>query len=85
MSMHSKFNHMAFKNNLYGLAYGCPYIERRDNCPFKGIDQLSFKEKVEWIDSMSEEKKKSVYESHLICHYIIGENKSSTTRSVNTK
>lgn len=59
---------MAFENNLYGLAYGCPYIERKDNCPLKVIDQLSFQEKVEWIDRQSEARKKSIYESHLVCH-----------------
>lgn len=53
---------------LYGMTYGCPYNERKDNCPFKVLDQLSFKEKVEWIDRQSEARKKSIYESHLVWH-----------------
>lgn len=32
---------------LYGLAYGCPYMERKDNCPFGEINQFSFKRKVD--------------------------------------
>ena len=58
---------MALENNLYGLAYECPYIERKDNCLFKELDQLSFKEKVDWIDGLSQEKKSIIRELHLIC------------------
>ena len=62
---------------LYGLAYGCPYIERRANCPLNEIDSLSFARKVDWIDGLSEAKKRSILEIHLQCSQI-RENKVRT-------
>jgi hypothetical protein len=35
---------------LYGLAYECPYKRREQDCPFREIESLSFKEKAETID-----------------------------------
>lgn len=46
---------------LYGLAYTCPFTERKDNCSFEEINQLSFKRKVDWLDNLSEERKRSIW------------------------
>jgi len=54
---------------LYGLSYECPYIRRKDNCPLKDINSLPFKEKVDWIDCLSEDKQRSILEQHSVCIY----------------
>ena len=36
----------------------CPNLDRKINCPFKGIEQQCFLEKVKWIDNLSEKEKK---------------------------
>jgi hypothetical protein len=36
---------MVDKIMLYGLAFDCPYQKRKDDCPLKEIDCLSFIEK----------------------------------------
>ena len=56
--------------NLYGLSYECPYAMRKDSCPLKGNDALTFKEKVDWIDNLSEERKRSIWEQHRTCSQI---------------
>jgi hypothetical protein len=63
---HSKF----IVIDLYGLSYECPYIIRKDICPLKGIDSLAFNEKVDWIDNLSEERKRSIWEQHRTCSQI---------------
>lgn len=58
---------MYYEDEIFGFAYGCPLKKRDMNCPFNGIDHLSFNEKVNWIKSLSDEKKKLVIEHHLFC------------------
>lgn len=60
---HSKF----IVINLYGLSYECPYKIRKVNCPLKEIDTLTFRKKVDWLDSLSEERKRSIWEQHTAC------------------
>lgn len=55
---------------LYGLAYGCPYSERKVNCPFDEVDHLPFRRKIDWIDGLSDVKKRSILEIHLQCSQI---------------
>lgn len=52
---------------LYGLAYECPLFIRIDHCPFSSIQHLSFKEKVDWIDKLSIDKQRSIFNQHLAC------------------
>jgi len=52
---------------IYGLAFGCPYLDRQDNCPLKELEQLSFKEKVNWINSLSQDRKQKLIEKHKNC------------------
>lgn len=52
---------------LYGLAYGCPYRIRKDNCPFKEKDTSFFIEKVDWINSLVGKEKVSILNHHLVC------------------
>ena len=54
-------------NSLYGLAFDCPYFDRQVDCPLKEIEQLPFKEKVNWINSLSKERKQKLIEKHKIC------------------
>lgn len=62
-----KFPLLIEENDLYGLAYRCPILERRVDCPLKEVDHLSFKEKVIWIQSLSKEEKAILMEFHLVC------------------
>ena len=54
-------------NILCGLAYNCPYLQRKDDCPFNEVDHLSFKEKIEWIENLSQDKKWAILEHHQVC------------------
>ncbi|MBL7969861.1 MAG: hypothetical protein JNK09_22860 [Prolixibacteraceae bacterium] len=40
-------------SDVFGVAYQCPAGEREANCPLKDFDDLSFKERVEMIKTMS--------------------------------
>ena len=52
---------------LYGLAYACPHIDRKSDCPLKAIEQLPFKQKVLWINGLSKEEKGIILEHHNTC------------------
>ena len=58
---------MKEEHNLYGLAYNCPTIRRKSDCPLKEIDHLSFKEKVKWVEGLSKEEKEAILEHHKVC------------------
>ena len=55
------------ETNLYGLAYGCPYLQRKEDCPLKEVNHLSFKEKVIWVDRLNTEKKRAILVHHQVC------------------
>jgi len=65
-----KYRFISSEINLYGLAYDCLHRIRKNNCPLKSIDSLSFQEKVNWIDELSEERKRSIWEQHMVCSKI---------------
>lgn len=58
---------MNIETDLYCLAYGCPKDKRDDNCPLREIENLSFKEKIDWIDELDEESKEFIFKNHLFC------------------
>ena len=58
---------MPEKINLYGLAYDCPYLQRLVECPFKEVDDLSFYDKVIWVECLSKEEQRVILEYHLSC------------------
>jgi len=58
---------MIEENSLYGLAYGCPHLERQPDCPLRKIEHLSFLEKVKWIDNLKDEEKEAILEHHQHC------------------
>ena len=58
---------MHYDNELYGCTFGCPVQTRNKECPFNEIEHLSIKEKVIWINSLSREKRESLFEHHLFC------------------
>jgi hypothetical protein len=49
---------------LYVLAYACPHIDRKGDCPLKVIEKLPFKQKVLWINRLSKEEKGIILEHH---------------------
>lgn len=65
-----KFHFIGVEVNIYGLSYECPYVIRKSNCPLKCVDSLLFMEKVNWIDELSEGRKRSIWEHHLACSQI---------------
>lgn len=62
-----KIHFIGFEMNLYGLSYECPYVIRKGNCPLDCVDSLSFQEKVNWINELSEERERSIWEQHIVC------------------
>ncbi len=53
--------------DLYGFAYNCPSFHRLNDCPFKQVKQLPFKQKVLWINGLSKEEKEIILEYHKAC------------------
>jgi len=58
---------MMEENNLYGLTYNCPTLQRKLDCPFLDVDHLSFKEKVKWVEGLSKEEKEAILGHHKGC------------------
>ncbi len=54
-------------NEIFGWAYECPFKKREQDCPFAEIEQLSFKDKVTWLENINRRKKESMIKHHLIC------------------
>lgn len=54
-------------SKLYGLAYNCPYLQRKSDCPLKEIDHLPFKAKLDWIDKLCLDKKRAILAHHQGC------------------
>jgi hypothetical protein len=58
---------MKEKSDIYGITYGCPKMNRNNNCPLLEIEHLTFKEKVDWINNLDYEKKESILSHHSFC------------------
>jgi len=54
-------------NSLYGLAYNCPHLERQLDCPLMQVKHFSFREKVKWIDNLSQDEKQKMIEQYKNC------------------
>jgi hypothetical protein len=54
-------------NQLYGLAFDCPYLDRKDNCPMLEVEHLTFGEKYLWIKNLSQDEKQKLIEKHKSC------------------
>jgi len=52
---------------LYGLAFDCPYLDRKENCPMLEVEHLSFSEKFLWIKNLSQDEKQRMFEQHKNC------------------
>lgn len=52
---------------IYGIAYECPTGKRNNNCPLMRVSNLSFKEKLSWIEGLTEEHWKTIVEYHKHC------------------
>ena len=60
-------DHLDTKADIFGIAYGCPKVIRDNDCPLLEIDQLSFKEKLNWIRKLDDVKKEAIIRHHSIC------------------
>jgi len=54
-------------DSLYGLAFGCPFIERDDSCPLKEVDNLTLGEKYQWVSNLDDEDKFKLLDFHFHC------------------
>lgn len=52
---------------ILGCAYECPVRKRTVDCPFNEVENLTFKEKVNWINNNSLEKNDSILKYHIHC------------------
>lgn len=71
-----EFYHSSVDIDLCGLAYECLFGKRTEACPLKGIEMLSFREKVVWIDGLSEDEKRLIWNRHRVCFEIYGAEKA---------
>lgn len=55
------------KDKLYGIAYGCPRLDRDKDCPFSKIEHFKFKEKVIWIDKFNDDMTNTIWKHHTNC------------------
>lgn len=53
--------------DLYGIGFGCPFMQRCVNCPINEIDNLPFKEKVKWIDDLKAQQRINIQQHHQAC------------------
>lgn len=54
---------------IFGCAYDCPMQKREQDCPYLEIEHLTFKEKVDWIETLNKEKKELIIKHHSICSW----------------
>ncbi len=54
-------------NEVYGIAYSCPYNERLNDSPFYQSDSLSFDEKFSLIEGFQPERIKEIISHHRQC------------------
>lgn len=52
---------------IFGWAYECPFKKRKQECSFAEIEQLSFEDKVTWLEDINHIKRESIIKHHLIC------------------
>lgn len=57
------------KITLAGLAYECPHEKRTKDCPLSEIEHLTFKEKLVWIDQLTQDRKMQIMNFHYCCSY----------------
>ena len=55
------------RSSIYGITYGCPHGKRENSCPLLEIGSFSFKEKINWINELNEEKKVTIWRHHVYC------------------
>lgn len=58
---------MMIKVDLYSIAYDCPKMDRDKNCPLSKIKHLSFKERIDCIDKLDDERLEAILTHHLSC------------------
>jgi hypothetical protein len=52
---------------LYGLIFECPLKKESDDCPLKEIRTLPIRERVTFINNLSDTEKREILNSHEIC------------------
>ena len=56
-----------YYTNYYGLIFNCPMGNEDENCGYKIIRQLPAKERLSYIDVLTENEKKILIEKHQHC------------------
>ena len=66
---------MDYSLMLYGLAFECPFKNQQEDCSVKTIRRLkNFKDKVGYIDSLTDIEKKEIYLKHKKCAFKLENN-----------
>lgn len=55
------------KNGIYGIAFGCPHIDRKQNCPLYNMDQMLIHERADWVDSLPVNEVSRLWGHHMAC------------------
>ena len=53
--------------DLYGILYGCPVQERCLDCPIQKLNDLSFKDKIQWFEQLNYKEKRIIQQHHNEC------------------
>ncbi len=54
--------------DTYGILYNCPVGKRYQACPIRKAENLSFKDKVQWFNSLCDEEKSDIQKHHVECY-----------------
>lgn len=55
------------KKVLFGLLYDCPYKNRRSSCSLWQLQDLTFKEKIDWLNKQELVARKNLLHDHFNC------------------
>lgn len=68
MKISKKIEHIKTEDIvLFSLVYNCPFCYWLNDCPFKPVEKLLFRQKVLWVKGLSKEEKSTILKHHESC------------------
>ncbi|MCI5145369.1 MAG: hypothetical protein D3923_07505 [Candidatus Electrothrix sp. AR3] len=63
----AEFSEEEYNAKFIGLADECPIHRLDPTCPLTDMRKMKFKQKLQWLRSLPLEKKKELYQYHIVC------------------
>lgn len=57
------------RSQIFGLTMECPTMGNPEECQLHEIRKLSIKDRFEWVESLTLDKCKELYDNHKECFY----------------